>query len=211
MDSRRKLSTDSPVSEDELHFSEREKNDIFHALKVIGSVKEKQRLSTESSTSAAISVEENSQLQCLWRYLGGENRHKNIEAIQNVLAKAFALIEQLFDEREGFSPRVSESKDGDEPNSQASSPRSHSASGNVAECATMSRREHNRRMRNGQEIDQARREIANAKKGLDGLRSTYRKDVWISKQLELMIENIDAQLKRMESSWNLLHNRQAKT
>lgn len=65
------------------------------SLKVISSIREHQRISTQNG----ISISKSKILQPLWRWLSSENRTQNIDAVSGVFDQAFHLSNKLVSTR----------------------------------------------------------------------------------------------------------------
>jgi len=74
-------------------------DEIFHALKVIGSLRENERVRTES---VPFSIDRTGNFQFLMRWWYNETRMKNIQAVAKVFNDAFSVADMALAKEESY-------------------------------------------------------------------------------------------------------------
>ena len=69
-----------------------ELHDILTLLSIIGKIRENEKIASNNGTKF-ITIEQKGIMQCVYRFMRGENRRKNLEAIHSIFQRAVILLE----------------------------------------------------------------------------------------------------------------------
>jgi hypothetical protein len=148
-------------------------DEVYHALKTIGSIKVGDKLATRSGALYVMTPNYHSSL---FRTLFRENRNRNIDTVSEILQAAFDMMHSVVHKQEQEQQRF------------------------IASNNTTSRVRCILDFRNRQFIERTRTAIAGIRPGLQNLSKTYESDQLVMARIELLLERIDDQLKEVDIS-----------
>lgn len=147
-------------------------DDLFHALKIIGSIEEGDRISTQNHT---IYIENKGILQGFARWYRGESRDDNIQMIQHIIEDAFKAYKDSISKEEQYLSSIHDKKE------------SHSGAVRYIDYVATT-----------QSMDRLERELLRCQTGLHRLSTTYGEDKHTTSRIDLLMENIQYNLQQVK-------------
>ena len=143
---------------------------ILIDLKIISKIEENDKISSNTVESNII-IENNDIFQSIRRYINSESRSKSIEMIENILEKSFEYAKNCMNST--FINLYSIKQN----------PTKHEIEQHFREYT---------------KLKNLSIEISNSKKGLENLKKTYKDDITIISQIEVLIHKIDTNISEIE-------------
>ena len=166
---------------------EDEKNtvDVFRSLKVLALLRENQKLCSES---LGLRVESRwPAIQWLVRYFASEDREKNLQSVERILAKAFKMTDAALRRQEQLNNnKVMNGNDNKFMNENDLIVKS---------------------LRNQHIIERLRLSIQAACSGIKSLVETYKHDGYLIASVEVLLDSVSDKLSEIDRASSLLHSR----
>ncbi len=161
------------MSDDKKPLTDAEEKQLFHDLKIIASIKSRQRFTTNGCRIYIQPADD--PWQGLWRFITRQDRQRNLKDVEFIMDKAFRMIEFLFSQKEIL-----------EKNSEQSPSRT--------------RRDILMATTNDQKIRRLRASIEDVLQNIDGLSETYRDDTNTVAKIQVLKETIRDKLEQIDVS-----------